>query len=147
MLVAGVAAFKGDPAPKTDSGVFLKEWLDDDTFTWLITDDVMAEYDEVLRCLHVRPTVVTTILRLLREEAESVMPTTSIAAHPDPDDAPFWECAESGNADSLVTLNPKHFPQSRLRAQVIAPGDPLPTIRHKPLIKPQRSRTRRRSSK
>jgi predicted nucleic acid-binding protein len=29
---------------------------------------------------------------------------------PDPDDEPFCACAEAGNADFIVTLNPVDFP-------------------------------------
>jgi predicted nucleic acid-binding protein len=101
----------------------------------LITGEILTEYGEVLGRLHVKPALSRTIIKLLREEAELVSRIKTIAAHPDPDDAPFWECAESGDADFIVTLNPKDFPQARLRAKVIAPGDPLPTIRHKPKIK------------
>jgi hypothetical protein len=40
---------------------------------------------------------------------------------PDPKDDPFCLCSEEGNADFIVTLNPKDFPQERLRAKVISP--------------------------
>jgi hypothetical protein len=36
------------------------------------------------------------------------------------------DCAEYGDADFIVTLNPKDFPQASLRAKVISPSDPLP---------------------
>jgi hypothetical protein len=50
---------------------------------------------------------------------------------PDPGDEPFCICAENGNADFIVTLNPDDFPQHKLRALVIAPGDPIPTTARK----------------
>jgi hypothetical protein len=50
---------------------------------------------------------------------------------PDRDDAPFCECAESADADFIITLNPSDFPQSRLKAKLISPGDPLPARRRK----------------
>ena len=46
--------------------------------------------------------------------------------------------AESGETDFIVTLNPSDFPQSRLKAEVIAPTDPLPSRRRKP--RPRRTR-------
>ena len=46
---------------------------------------------------------------------------------PDPADDPFCACAEIGNAAFIVTLNPKDFPQRKLRAKVIAPGVTFPT--------------------
>jgi len=45
----------------------------------------------------------------------------SLEISPDPKDDPFCLCSEEGNADFIVTLNPKDFPQERLRAKVISP--------------------------
>jgi predicted nucleic acid-binding protein len=58
--------------------------------------------------------------------------TKRISELPDRDDAPFCECAESANADFIVTLNPNDFPQNKLKAKVISPTDPLPPRRRKP---------------
>jgi hypothetical protein len=77
--------------------------------------------------LRVRPALIGTIVNLLSEQAEVVESKGPIQADPDPGDAPFWECAERGGADFIVTLNPKDFPQNKLKAKVIAPGDPLPS--------------------
>jgi len=71
--------------------------------------------------------LIGTIANLLREEAEQVKSTGSIEAEPDPGDTPFWECAEHGRADFIVTLNPKDFPQSKLKATVILPSEPVPS--------------------
>jgi len=46
-------------------------------------------------------------------------PLTGIS--PDPGDDPFCLCAEQGRADFVVTLNPKDFPQDRLKATVVLP--------------------------
>jgi hypothetical protein len=45
----------------------------------------------------------------------------SFESSPDPKDDPFFLCSEEGNADFIVNLNPKDFPQERLRAKVISP--------------------------
>jgi predicted nucleic acid-binding protein len=45
----------------------------------------------------------------------------SFEISPDPKDDPFCLCSEEGNADFIVTLNPKDFPQEWLRAKVISP--------------------------
>jgi predicted nucleic acid-binding protein len=66
------------------------------------------------------------IARLIGEEAQYVQVTNQISGLPHDEDAHFAECAESGRADFLVTLNKKKFPQDRLGARVIAPTDPLP---------------------
>jgi len=46
----------------------------------------------------------------------------SFEISPDPKDDPFCLCGEEGNADFIVTLNPKDFPQERLKAKVILPA-------------------------
>jgi hypothetical protein len=41
---------------------------------------------------------------------------------PDPSDDPFCLCSEEGNADFIVKLNPKDFPQDRLKVKIISPA-------------------------
>lgn len=127
VLVAGVSGFKARRSPKTESAKLIRDWLEHDTFAWLVTPDILDEYAVVLARLNVRRALIGTIINQLREEAEVVKSSGSIDADPDPGDAPFWECAEHGRADFIVTLNPKDFPQSKLKAKVIVPGEPLPS--------------------
>ena len=61
------------------------------------------------------------VINLIRERAEPVNVHASFEISPDPKDDPFCLCSEEGNADFIVTLNPKDFPQERLRAKVISP--------------------------
>ena len=126
VLVASVAGFRDDP-PRTPSALLLRDWCDSPTFVWLITDQILEEYVEVLTRLNVRG--AARIVRLIAEEAEYVQATAEMSGFPHEPDVHFAECAESGNADFLVTLNKKHFPQDRLSARVIAPSDPLPRQR------------------
>lgn len=126
VLVAGIAAFRrGDVELKNDSARLLRDWVERHTFTWLVSDEILTEYREVLARLRVRRALIGRVLNLLSEEAEFVRPGTSTRASPDPDDEPFCACAESGKASFIVTLNPKDFPQNRLKAKVLAPGEPL----------------------
>jgi predicted nucleic acid-binding protein len=97
---------------------------------------ILSEYAEVLERLRVRS--AGTIVALIREQGQLVRILKKIPDLPHRDDAPFWECAESADADFIVTLNPSDFPQSRLKAKVISPGDPLPPRRRK--VRPRRSR-------
>jgi len=129
VLVAGVAGFKPAVKPANDSAILLRDWIEHDTFTWLMTADILEEYAAVLAELHVRPAVIGRLVNLLREEAEWIEPRRTVEADPDKDDSPFWTCADAGEADFVVTLNRKHFPQARLKARVIGPGDPLPAGR------------------
>ena len=129
VLVAGVAGFKPDVEPANDSAILLRDWVENDTFTWLMTADILEEYAAVLAELRVRHAVIGRLVNLLREEAEWIEPRRTVEADPDPDDSPFWTCADAGNADFVVTLNRRDFPQARLKARVIGPGDPLPSGR------------------
>jgi predicted nucleic acid-binding protein len=101
--------------------------VDDDTFTWLVTEEILSEYKAVLARLGVRRNVIGALINRLREEAEVVEVRRSAQLSPDPGDDPFCNCAEEGRADFIVTLNPKDFPQKKLSAKVIAPGDAIPT--------------------
>lgn len=129
VLVAGIAGFKIGRATENPSAVLLRGWLETATFTWLITEDILAEYKEVLRRLGVRRSLIGEIVNLLREEAELVDVRISPDVSPDPDDNAFCACAEQGRAAFIATLNRKDFPQKRLSAKVISPGDPIPTTR------------------
>jgi hypothetical protein len=142
VLAAGVAGFKRDVEPTNDSAVFLRDWLEDGTFTWLVTADILDEYAAVLAELRVRRPVIGRIVNMLREEAEWIEPRRTVDADPDPGDSPFWTCAEAGSADFVVTLNRRDFPQAQLKARVIGPDDPLPSPRA--MKKPSRRRRVRR---
>jgi predicted nucleic acid-binding protein len=125
--VAGIAGFKTAKPTMNPSAKLLRTWIEQDTFTWLISRAILDEYVEVLRRCGVRRSLIGRVVNLLRETAEVVAPSRSIEAQPDPDDAPFWECAEAGGADFIVTLHRTDFPQGRLTAKVIGPHEPLPS--------------------
>ena len=95
----------------------------ENNFVWLITEDILEEYKEVLKRLRVRPNLIGKVINLIRERAEEVKVHASTQISPDPKDDAFCLCAESGNADFVVTLNPKDFPQGRLKPQVILPSE------------------------
>ena len=89
---------------------------------WLVTEDILDEYKEVLKRLRVRPNLIGKVVNLIRERSEEVRLGSSIEISPDPSDDPFCVCAERGKADFVVTLNPKDFPQERLSAKVVLPS-------------------------
>ena len=131
VLVAGIGGFKTRRSVGNPSASFLREWLENDNFTWLVTEEILSEYKEVLTRLGVRRNLVGQIINLLREEAEFVDVRGASDISPDPDDNAFCACAEDGAAAFIATLNRKDFPQKRLLAKVISPGDPLPTTRRR----------------
>ncbi len=61
-------------------------------------------------------------MNLIRGRAEDVKVRHSIEVPPDPADDPFCLCGEQGEADFIVTLNPKDFPQDRLKVIIVSPN-------------------------
>lgn len=132
VLVAGISGFRREPPPRANkSAQLLRTWVDRRSFVWLVSKEILDEYRDVLRRLRVRRATVGRVLNLLAEDAELVSSGRSRPLSPDPDDEPFCACAEDGGADFIVTLNPRDFPQDRLAAKVIAPGDHLPGPRQR----------------
>ena len=130
VLVAGISGFRaGAVSPANPSAQLLRDWIERGTFTWIVSEETLAEYKVVLRRLKVRRETIGVLINLLREEAELISPRIVTKISPDPADDPFCACAEEGAADFLVTLNPRDFPQSALSAKVLAPGNPLPSGR------------------
>lgn len=124
VLVAGISGFR-EPflAGKNPSADVLHEWAERNNFLWLITEDILEEYKEVLKRLHVRPNVIGKVVNLIRERAEEVKVRSAAEISPDPKDDPFCLCSEQGKADFIVTLNPKDFPEDRLKSKIILPGE------------------------
>lgn len=115
----------------------LRDWVENATFIWLLTDEILLEYKTVLARLNVRRSTIGRIINLLSEEGELVPLSPGVSISPDPSDDPFCQCSEQGAADFLVTLNPRDFPQRLLAAHVIAPGEKIPTTRRKKLFRNQ----------
>ena len=128
VLVAGIAGFKSKQiAPRNPSAKLLQDWIEWDTFVWLVSDEILLEYKRVLGRLGVRRQLIGRIVNLVRDEAELVPASALPNISPDPGDDPFCGCAEVGRADFIVTLNPTDFPQTLLSAHVIKPGERIPT--------------------
>jgi predicted nucleic acid-binding protein len=127
VLVAGVAGMKGSVhESNVASAKFVQRWVEERPFVWLISDDILKEYREVLARLGVRRPLIGKIVNTLRTKGEPVKVGSTRSLSPDPDDNHICDCAEYGDADFIVTLNSKDFPEASLRAKVIGPGDPLP---------------------
>ena len=126
VLVAGISGFR-EPlvSGRNPSADVLHRWAERSNFVWLITEDILEEYKEVLKRLRVRPNLIGKVMNLIRERAEEVKVKVHGSAQisPDPKDDAFCLCAESGKADFVITLNPKDFPQARLKSRVILPSE------------------------
>ncbi len=102
------------------------EWLRNGGVQAVLDDRIMAEYAEVLARPVFRLPVaeVELVLAAIRArsfwvEAEAAR---TVRGLPDPDDAPFVECALASGVP-LVTGNLRHFPKSAAKdATVITPA-------------------------
>ena len=123
VLVAGISGFR-EPfvLGRNPSADALHRWAEDNNFVWLVTEDILDEYKEVLKRLRVRSNLIGTVINLIRERAEEVRARSTVEISPDPKDDPFCLCSEHGKADFIVTLNPKDFPEDWLKAKIVPPG-------------------------
>ena len=122
VLVAGISGFRIPYVPgKNPSADLLYKWAEKSNFVWLVTEDILDEYKEVLKRLGVRSNLIGTVVNLIRERAEQIDVCAHFEISPDPKDDPFCLCSEQGHADFIVTLNPRDFPQERLKAKVVSP--------------------------
>jgi predicted nucleic acid-binding protein len=87
------------------SATLIRECVDSDTFTWLITELILFEYKAVLSRLGVLRNVIGALINPLREEAEIVGLRRLAQLSPDPGDDPFYNCAVKGRADFIVELS------------------------------------------
>jgi len=123
VLVAGISGFKETYVRgRNPSADILHRWAEKNSFVWLVTEDIMDEYKEILKRLGVRSNLIGKVVNLIRERAEEVKVRSLVEISRDPDDDQLCVCSEEGNADFIVTLNPKDFPKDRLKAKVVPPG-------------------------
>ncbi len=78
-----------------------------------VSDDVMAEYLDVLARPFLRPHSARTreLLELMAAFAVHVSPSRTPSLCSDPDDDRFLQCALAAEATYLVTGNIRHFPK------------------------------------
>ena len=102
------------------------EWLRNGEVQAVLDDRIMAEYAEVLARPVFRLPVaeVELVLTAIRARSFWVEAATAhmVRGLPDPDDAPFLECALAAGVP-LVTGNLRHFPKSSAKdVTVITPA-------------------------
>ena len=84
VLVAGVSGFKETYVPgKTPSADVLHEWTEGHSFVWLVSEDILDEYKEVLKRLRVRSHLIGGLVNLIRDRAEDVKVRYSVEISPD----------------------------------------------------------------
>ncbi len=86
-----------------------------------LSDPIFAEYKEVLS----RPKFglpsrqIERSLKLLRAASHLVTPTQTLLVSSDPADNKFLDCAQTAQADYLVTGNRRHFPKIWGKTRVV----------------------------
>ncbi len=87
-----------------------------------ISPDLLSEYQEVFqrpKFSKLNAEQVARLLALLGDEATVVSPKDRLSVSPDDSDNRFLECAETAEADFLITGNKKHFPKRWRTTQVV----------------------------
>ena len=84
VLVAGIAGFKTWRSVGNPSAALLHDWLENETFTWLVTEDVLTEYKEVLARLGVRRHLIGKIVNRLRSDVAHALLRAASALMPAP---------------------------------------------------------------
>lgn len=99
----------------------------DGTITPLYDEDILAEYDEVLKRkkFHLDPAEVDAIVAMIRECGLAAERTPFAESMPDESDRVFFEITLSVDDSFLVTGNLKHYPQ---QPQVVTPSEFLKIV-------------------
>jgi len=102
VLVAGIAGLKSLDIPlKNPSAKLLRDWIEKDTFVWLVTDEIVLEYKQILARLSVRRPLIGRVIDLLREEAEFVAVPLRQKSLPIQETIPF---APALKLEALISL-------------------------------------------
>jgi predicted nucleic acid-binding protein len=133
VLIRAARAFRQQPpVPNTPELRLVLAWRDDpETFTWLYSQEILAEYREILRRLKVPRHAAGRFINLLAEGGEEVLEPSAGEFSPDPKDDPFYHCALGGDADYIITDNVRDFPPipNRKRPRIVTPSDAAALLR------------------
>ena len=91
----------------------------------LVSHPILAEYEEVLHRprLKLDPIKAGNSLAVIRNTSKTVKPKKTVSKSPDESDNRFYECAEAGKANFLITGNTRHFPQAHKGTQIVTPRE------------------------
>ena len=91
----------------------------------IVSAPILAEYEEVLRRprLKLSSARIDAAIDLIRTTSLVVTPPRTLSISRDESDNRFYECAEAGKADFIVTGNTKHFPVHHKQTQIVSPGE------------------------
>jgi putative PIN family toxin of toxin-antitoxin system len=92
---------------------------------WIASQQILTEYAEVLQRprFAIDPVNVTDAMNRIRASVSIVTPTVHVDATNDPDDNMFLECAQTGEANYIITGNLKHFPRTWKKSHIVTPRE------------------------
>ena len=68
VLVSGISGFRKPYVPgKNPSADLLYRWAEKSNYVWLVTEDILDKYEEVLKRLGVRSILIGTVVNLIGE--------------------------------------------------------------------------------
>jgi uncharacterized protein len=91
----------------------------------VISEPILGEYEDVLRRprLKLDPIKVKSVLAVIRGTSKLVKPKRIVKKSPDESDNRFYECAEAGKANFLITGNTKDFPENHKGTRIVTPRE------------------------
>ena len=94
-----------------------------DLLDWYVSEPILAEYDEVLKRdkFPLSSRWVDEFLGEIRSTATLVQPKRTLTQAKDEPDNRFLECAETAQADFLITGNTRHFPHRWAETIILTP--------------------------
>ena len=95
-----------------------------------ISPAVLAEYEEVLSRPRLKfdPARIKNFLAVIRGTSELVNPAITLKISSDESDNRFYECAEAGQVDYLITGNTGDFPKDHGPTKITTPRDFLDVV-------------------
>ncbi|MCX6625613.1 MAG: putative toxin-antitoxin system toxin component, PIN family [Acidobacteria bacterium] len=98
---------------------------------------VLAEYREVSsrpKFAQIPPAAVATLLDLIEGQATMVKPTRCLTISNHDSDNRFYECADAGGADYIVTGNSRHFTKPHKNTRIITGRQLLELLKAVPQV-------------
>ena len=91
----------------------------------VVSAEILAEYEKVLNYprLKLDSSRISGFLSDIRTTSELVTPRLTLTISRDESDNRFYECAEAGNADFLITGNTRHFPMHHKTTKIVTPRE------------------------
>ena len=116
----------GDPATSVVNAAFTGFPVEQFSFYW--SEETFQEYQDVLPGLTPRdPEVfsseaISNVLARIKQDGHRVRPMTTLDICSHEPDNRFLECAVAAQADYIITVNTRHFPESYQGIETIPPG-------------------------